>query len=226
MRPANGIPQTMTLPVLAAVLVVIGLGFFALASRAFFWDRYAKGGLHVLLGAVFALAGVAVGLIALTLTTYHRLTGEEHVAMVQFVKKGDKEFTAMFTYPGPNIAVYDMRGDDWQVDAKVLKWTGPANLLGFNTLYKLDRISGRYQNIDEEKTKPRTVHALRDPDRIDVWQLARNARESIPWIDAVYGSATYLPMADGALYDVRISPTGLLARPRNDAARKAISGWK
>jgi hypothetical protein len=70
------------------------------------------------------------------------------------------------------------------------------------------------------------VHALRPPDWVDTWELARNAKEWLPWIDAVYGSATYLPMADGAIYDVRISPTGLLARPVNDAARKAASSWK
>ena len=68
---------------------------------------------------------------------------------------------------------------------------------------------------------------MRPPDLIDTWQLARDHKEWVmPWIDAVYGSATYLPMADGAVYEVRVSPTGLLARPLNDVARKAVAGWK
>jgi len=143
------------------------------------------------------------------------------------VRKGDREYTAMFTYPGPDLQVFDLRGDDWQLDARVLKWSGPANLLGFNTLYRLDRISGRYTKIEDEKTAPRTVHAMRPPDLIDTWQLARDHKEWVmPWIDAVYGSATYVPMADGAVYEVRVSPTGLLARPLNDVARKAVAGWK
>jgi len=216
----------MTFPVLAATLLVIAVAFFAAAGHAFFWERYLKGGVQVLLGAAFLVAATGAGFIAVTLAAYHRLTGEEHVASVQFVRKGDHEFTAMFTYPGPDIQVFDMRGDDWQVDARVLKWIGPANLLGFNTLYRMDRISGRYAKIEDERTAPRSVHALRPPDRIDTWELARKAREWLPWIDAMYGSATYLPMADGATYDVRISPTGLLARPTNDAARKAAGGWK
>ena len=216
----------MTFPVLAAILFVIALAFFAAAGRALFWDRYLKAGVQILLGMCFLASAAATGFIAVTLATYHRITGEEHVAEVQIVRKGDRQYTAMFTYPGPDIQVYDMRGDDWQVDARVLKWSGPANLLGFNTLYRMDRISGRYAKIEDEKTAPRTVHALRPPDLIDTWELARNAKEWLPWVDAVYGSGTYVPMADGALYEVRMSPSGLFARPLNDAARKAVGGWK
>ena len=36
---------------------------------------------------------------------------------------------------------------------------------------------------------------------------------------------TYLPMADGALYDIKVSPTGLVARPLNQAARDAVGSW-
>jgi len=216
----------MTFPVLCAVLLVVALAFFVAASRAIFWDSYGKGALNILIGIVFLAAGLGAGFIAVTLAAYHRLSGEEQVAQVQFVRKGDKAYTAMFTYPGPRIQVFDMKGDDWQVDARVLKWNGPANLLGFTTLYRMDRISGRYAKVEEEKTAPRTVYELSPADRIDTWELARKAKEWLPWVDAVYGSAAYLPMADSALYEVRISSTGLLARPLNDAAKKAVASWK
>jgi hypothetical protein len=41
----------------------------------------------------------------------------------------------------------------------------------------------------------------------------------------LYGSATYLPMADGADYEVTVSQSGLVARPLNDAARLAVGAW-
>ena len=47
----------------------------------------------------------------------------------------------------------------------------------------------------------------------------------IPWVDAFYGSATYMPMVHGASYSVFVSLTGLLARPNNDIALKAASEW-
>jgi hypothetical protein len=33
-------------------------------------------------------------------------------------------------------------------------------------------------------------------------------------------------MAEAAEYDVSVSASGLVVRPANDAARKAVGGWK
>ena len=44
-------------------------------------------------------------------------------------------------------------------------------------------------------------------------------------VDASYGSAAYLPMAEGALFEVNAGATGLVARPMNGSAQQAISGW-
>jgi hypothetical protein len=32
-------------------------------------------------------------------------------------------------------------------------------------------------------------------------------------------------MADGALYEIKVSQSGLIARPLNQAARAAVGGW-
>jgi hypothetical protein len=48
----------------------------------------------------------------------------------------------------------------------------------------------------------------------------------VPWVDALFGSATFVPMADGALYAVSVSQSGLIARPANQAARNAVAGWR
>jgi hypothetical protein len=217
----------MTFPVLAAFLFVVAVAFFVAASRAIFWDSYGKAALDILVGIVFLAAGVGAGFIALTLAGYQRLSGDEHVTQVQFVRKGDKTYTAMFTYPGPRIQVFDMKGDDWRVGARMLKWNGPSNLLGFSTLFRMDQITGRYAKPEEEKAAPHTAYLLGTPERIDTWQLARDAKGWIgEWVDATEGAAATLPMADNALYEVRVSPTGVAARPLNDAAKKAVAGVK
>ena len=217
----------MTFPVLAALLLVMALVFFVAASRAIFWDSYGKAALHILIGIIFLAEGVGAAFIAITLAAYQRLTGDEHVTQVQFVKKGDKTYTAMFTYPGPRIQVFDMKGDDWQIGARMLKWNGPTNLLAFSTFYRLDQITGRYAKPEEEKSAPHTAHALSPPERIDTWQLARDAKEWIePWVEASQGTGALLPMADNALYEVRVSSTGIAARPINDAAKKAVAAPK
>jgi hypothetical protein len=48
----------------------------------------------------------------------------------------------------------------------------------------------------------------------------------IPFADALYGSAVYVPMSEGAEYTVSVSASGLVVRPGNDTARKAVGGWK
>ena len=118
-----------------------------------------------------------------------------------------------------------LRGDEWQVDARVLKWRPLASMLGFDTLYRLERVSGRYTDIDAERTSTHTVQSLHGPDQFDVWTLVRAAHPHLPWVDALYGSAVYLPMADGASFAVSVGPGGLVARPRNAAAENAVAGW-
>jgi len=71
----------------------------------------------------------------------------------------------------------------------------------------------------------RAVHELSPPQRIDVWQVARRFPALTPGIDAYYGSATFVPMADGARFEVSLSRDALIARPANAAARSALGNW-
>ncbi len=118
-----------------------------------------------------------------------------------------------------------LRGDEWQMDARVVNWKPPATLLGLDPVYQLERLSGRYSTVGDEMTRQRTVHALSEEMTLDIWQVARRFPKLLPGVDAYYGSATYLPMADGARYEVSISRTGLVARPVNAAARAALGDW-
>ena len=206
----------MTFPVLAAFLIVVAVAFFVAASRSVFWDSYGKAALDILLGIVFLAAGLGAGFIALTLGAYQRLSGDEHVTQVQFVRKGDKVYTAMFTYPGPRIQVLDMKGDDWQVDARMLKWNGPSNLLGFSTLYRMDQITPlRQDRRGERRRRP----ALRPPERRHL--AARTGSKE--WIESGWmveeRACCRWPTARSTRCGSR---RGRAARPLNDAAKK---GW-
>ncbi len=101
-----------------------------------------------------------------------------------------------------------------------------ATVAGFDTVYRLERLSGRYASIAQELSAPRTVHALGGEEPFDLWTVARRYNKYVPMVDALYGSAAYVPMAEGADYVVSVSASGLVVRPDNDAARKAVGGWK
>ena len=67
--------------------------------------------------------------------------------------------------------------------------------------------------------------ALVETEWFDLWQFADKHRDWLRWLDAADGRAVFLPMTDGASYKVDISRTGLVARPANDEAKKAVSQW-
>src|ERR1700723_4655309 len=215
----------MTFTALIAACALFGLLFFSAAIRRLRRRRVLGGMAHGAAALIFLLAAVCAVLIGTNLRSYQRLAYEQPAGELQLTKDGERQFDAVLTYPDGQHATFPLRGDEWQVDARVLKWRAFANIVGFDTAYRLERISGRYTRIEDERAQPRTVYALNPPQRIDPWDLAHRYRSWLPWLDAIYGSATFLPMADGALYEIKVSQSGLIARPLNQAARAAGGGW-
>lgn len=177
------------------------------------------------------VAGITLGLTALfgllgwNLWTYHRLGAESWVADVAFQRIGTNRFIASLDTPDEEPRRFLLAGDDWQLDARMVTWAPWMQLLGRDPIYRLDRLSGRYQDVDQARREPPTVWGLSDNPGIDLWRLARKGGDWVPGIDAAYGAAVYLPMADGARYRVTLSARGLVARPYNDQAASAISTW-
>ena len=152
------------------------------------------------------LAIAASFVVSLNLHTYARLTHEEPVAEIVFEKRGSQHYRATLTQvPSGEMQMFMLAGDEWQLDARVLKWKGWANLLGLDAQYRLERVSGRYRDLEQERSDERTVYGLSENPGVDLWKLSADYPTWLPFVDAIYGSATYLPMADGARYEVKIT---------------------
>ncbi len=215
----------MTFTALIAVLGLAGALFFIIAVGRLRRRRVIGGLFSGLTSLALFLLAACAWLAAANLRTYQRLSAEQPAGELEFWATGAHQFNADLTFPTGERAVFSLRGDEWQVDARILKWQPFANLLGFDSAYRLERIGGRYSRIEDERSQPRTVFPLYPPDRVDLWELIRRYHAWLPWFDALYGSAVYLPMADGALYEIKVSQTGLVARPLNQAARDAVGHW-
>ncbi|MGH8690348.1 MAG: hypothetical protein ACREUS_04900 [Burkholderiales bacterium] len=215
--------------------LVIGIGLVGLllaaplevaAIRRLGRMQVARGTLLMLSGAIVVLLAAAAALVAASLHTYARLTHEQEAARVSMRQLGERHYALTVQAQNAPPRHFEMRGDEWQIDARVLKWRALGNLLGFDTVYRLERLSGRYGDIAQERGAQRSVHELPPETPLDVWSLLKNHHQYVPFADALYGSAVYVPMAEGAEYTVTVSSSGLVVRPRNDAARKAVGGWK
>jgi len=123
-----------------------------------------------------------------------------------------QRFRATITLPDRRLAMYELAGDAFYMDAHILKWHPWASLLGLHTVYELDRVAGRYNNVMDERTKPHTAYELARPKLVDLFFMARR-RLLGPLIDAEYGSATFVAATQAKTFEVRVSTTGLLARP-------------
>ncbi len=194
--------------------------------------RFLKAAGLELSGIAFLFLASSTFLLASNLYTYQRLTYEQAVAEITFQQLDTQEYRAEIKALDSDFQkVVDLKGDEWQLDSQVLTWQGVATLFGLDANYRLHRISGRYLDISEEQLKPRSVFSLVDKpaiiedDKFDLWKFAHKYQNWLHWVDASYGSAVFLPMTDGAKFQVSISRTGLIARPANKEARQAVSEW-
>lgn len=172
------------------------------------------------LGSLVLFGGTIAGLGGLNLYTYQRFTEETPVATLAFSEAGVRTFQVTLV-PHDGVAQsFVLAGDEWQLDARMIKWTDWLTFLGESPLYRLDRISGRYIAIDEARANAQTMHTLTEEQGIDVWAFARRAGKWLPGVDAAYGSSVFLPMGDGLVYEVSMSRTGLLARSVESGGRQ------
>jgi hypothetical protein len=206
---------------LAAILLLAGLA--ALMRRRMY---RALGGIFS--GGMILAAAVAVVLLGLDIQTYRRLTYERPIATIDLRQIGDHRFEATIGQPpgSGQPQTYLLQGDEWRIEARVLKWKPWANVLGLDSRYRLVRLAGEFADTQSELSAPRSAYDLRPFG--DGGELARIAHRfhGVPIVDTLYGSAVLMPMADGAEYQIWLGQNGLIARAANAQATQAVGQWR
>ena len=164
---------------------------------------------------------------AIDFYSYKQLTKEQFVANLSFTRKAEQKYVVSLVDSTGKEINRELSGDLWQLDARILKWNTSLNRLGLMNGYRLDRLSGRYYSLEDEKNAERTVYQLsQSQTALDIWQWLRDTGAGLGLIDATYGSATYLPMEDGALFSVNLTQSGLIAKPLNARAKAIVASWE
>ncbi|MBA2491032.1 MAG: hypothetical protein ACR2KU_14195 [Gammaproteobacteria bacterium] len=207
-------------------VALLGLMFLALSVARLRRRRIMAASGHAVVSALLLASGVLLGAVAVNLRTYPRLTYEQPVAELAFARRGARRFGATIDYPDGTRNAFVLDGDEWQLDARVLKWKGFATVLGLDARYRLERLSGRHRDLGRARNGPHSVYPLSADVGLNLWNFAQGHKRWIPCVDATYGTAIYLPMADRARYSVRLTPSGLIGRPLNAPARYAVSRWR
>lgn len=133
--------------ILPALAGVVGLLLSFAGIGRLMKLRLLAGGLRFLFGIGF-LGAAGVGVLAgLNLQTYKALTKERDVAEISFAQQDDAEdtYTMTMTLPdGQVIRQEGFIGDEFQVGAQVIRFAPMKQLMGFESLYRLEFIESRY----------------------------------------------------------------------------------
>ena len=218
----------IVLLVLGGILLLTAFRHLFVARRHWRARRRAAATLRAAWMLVFAALAVITFGLGLALRGYRLLMAEQPIATLSARRIAPQQFALRIDFPDGEHRSATLDGDEWQLDARVIKWTPGAIELGARPLYRLDRLSGRFRNPAQAANTNPSVVDLGGESLLDLWQLKRQFPQWLPWIDADYGSAAYLPLVDGANYRVTLSPVGgLIARPADQATADKLkaAGW-
>lgn len=214
-------------------LVVAGFGLilFLAGITHLTRGRVARAGIGLGGGGAITIAGLAAGLLGINMQSYSRLTYEAPVAdvSVRAMEPARKIYlVTVRRLDGSGAVQYcTLQGDEWLLAGRVQKWKPWANELGLNATYTLDQISNMYYSAAEANGKMITACDIKGP----APQIAQYIPDSWSrWLighmlvqDRRFGSANFMPLADGAVYKVVITQSGFNSEPANDAAARANS---
>ncbi len=204
--------------ILGFILVVRGASRIRIRRRLFaslYWSS----------GLGMASIGLLMLAAAANLYTYHRLTAEIMVASIKVKQVAPNTYELLFSEVGHPPAEFKIIGDEWQLDARFLRWKSWATILGKDPMLRLERISGRYSDIEQAKVAQRTLYPLATQSGLDVWLYARKYADWLPFIDAYFGSSIYMPLVAEGEYRVTATDSGLMVRAVNATAQKALRDW-
>ena len=156
---------------------------------------------------------------------YERFNQETPVARLSFIKTADFNYMAQLQQGDfCNSKQFTLLGDQFQLDAGFVKWKGLGVLLGFEPRYRLDRLSGRYSDLNAQNSLESISHNLAPDVLFDFFDEAAPQGKQGWLIDTRYGSSVYLTIDPSLQYQVFATEDGLIARSEPIQAFKRENG--
>lgn len=210
---------------LAWTTALLALLVLFVAVRILFGGRWFLAWLRGTCGLAFLGLAVLVGLVAYDLSRYDPWPADKPLLTLSFHRTGNV-YQVDITENGAQRSV-NLEGDLWQLDVRLLQLKGLAELIGLQAGYRLEKLNGRFLAIEQQTQARYTqVELTQSLYGIDLWRWLRLGQHDLFMFDAQARRVNYLPMADKAVFNVSLTPTGLLAQPMNQAAHEALRDWQ
>lgn len=157
-------------------------------------------------------------LITAPFYVYRVFDADDPIARLTFEQVGERRYIAQlrrhdFCQPRS----YLLQGDQWQLDASFVKWKGLGVMLGLQSRYRLDRLTGRYGRVEEQNREAHLAHQLSPRLLFDVFQEDGADDVLLPgfWAflrDTQFGSSVYMPIDTEHVFTVYRTEDALIAR--------------
>ena len=211
----------MLLEVLLAGFAVVLVGILFIVGTMWVGRSWFIQWLKGTTGMIMLFVGAILAFVLVDIWTYQQSQAATPVATVSIYELDPQLFDVTLVDPEGTEQRYQVRGDQWQLDIRLMSWIGPVTQLGAAPMYRFDRLLGRYLSLEQERTGERTVYGLSRSELVDSWAFLKTKDW---WLSADYGSAVFMPLVNGAVYSVFVTSDGVRADPMNKVAEKALSG--
>jgi hypothetical protein len=215
-------PTTILLILAVIALMFTLVQLVVLRQRLHAGQRLAASWRALLLLVAFALTLILTG-AGFALRGYRLLAEETPVVEIDAHILSPQRWSLVLHWPDGATRQVMVAGDAWRVEAVVLKWKLPAMLAGLPPLYRLDRLSGRYDDATDEAQAPRTVIDFNEAGDFDLLDLHKQYPQWVPDVDVMFGSGVFLPLVDQGHYTVSLMRTGALVARPDEATEQKIA---
>lgn len=215
--------------ILPGISGVVGLFMVFAGFAKVFRVKVFAGLMRLAFGSGFIGLGGVIAFAGLNLQTYKRLVHEQDVATLEFAaaEEPGKTVASLLETDAETPKDFILRGDTFLIAARVITFKPAAQVLGYDSVYRLDFLEGRPSARGAVgqviQITVDNVSLAQNPG-LDVASLAKayGGPLGLTQRDANFGSAVYNPMAPGLKYNIVMTQQGLKARPANAATRLAL----
>lgn len=214
----------MTYLVIAAVIGLLSVALFVFALKLLLNRRWLAGFVRGCSGLLLLAVTVVFSFSAYDLSSYSVAEPEKNLVTLSFRKGADNAFIVEFQEASGNFKSFPVSGEQWQLGARMFKWPPLLGAMGLKTGYRLESLRGRYLMLDMERKMAKEPERLSSSEYIDVWAFANTNPGVLGPLQAYTSTPGFIPIVDGAIFEVVLAGTNLAVRPLNEVAKSVMAG--
>ena len=208
--------NVLTTSLLVGALVFLLIGVFLLIRFDWF-----KGWLIGTSGIGSLGIALLCSIIILTINSYISSSKSDSVATISFTEISPKKFKVELAETQGDKYNFELKGDLWEIDARILSWSSFLEKQGLSPYYRVNSVTSSFAKLaDAEKYEGSKVAIEGSLTDAIMNQLALGDASFV--LKSKPGSTGALPMSDGALFSIRLNKAGLISKPENQQAFSSL----